>query len=193
MSKLTKKATALLTSIVAATATEAGCMYIPETNEATKLVELGLIEVNLELTNDDGAAARATDAGKAEIEGESEQAPAAPVQSSFELDTDVPLPPVRRSGTGAEKYPFDQMEVGNSFHVAATEDNPEPNKRLASTVSSATARYRVEEKDDEGKTVMTTNKKGEEVPAMVDVRKFVVRAVGDDDPKGTGARVFRIL
>lgn len=191
MSKLTKAQASLLANIVVATEGENGCLYIPESKEAKKLVADGYIEVNLEMTNDDGAAARATASGLDYVNGTSEGEEATAeveTQSSFELDTDVPLPSIRRGGRGAEKYPFEQMEVGHSFHVAATEDKPTPAKSLASTVSSATARYRVE--DESGATKQ--DKDGNEVPVMVDTRKFVVRAVGEDDPKGPGARVFRI-
>ncbi len=92
--------------------------------------------------------------------------------AAFELETGVALPTVRRGGRGANIYPFDAMDVGHSFHVPVSEDKPNPAKSLASTVSSATARY----KDESGEVT----------------RKFVVRSVGAEDPKGPGARVFRV-
>lgn len=85
--------------------------------------------------------------------------------SGFELEKNIPVPPRTRKLRGPYKYPFDKMEVGDSFHIPATEDRPKPSRTLASTVSTASKKY--------GKT-------------------FVVRTVDDSDPKGVGARVFRL-
>lgn len=54
--------------------------------------------------------------------------------------TGVPLPAPRRGGRGSTVYGFEQMEVGQSFFIGTTNDNPNPAKRIASTVSSASAR-----------------------------------------------------
>lgn len=61
----------------------------------------------------------------------------------------------RVSRGGGEKYPFDALDLtGNrGFFVPATADMPEPAKSLASTVSSAIARYAVEVKDANGNNV----------------------------------------
>jgi len=83
--------------------------------------------------------------------------------------------PARRRSSKAGKYPFAQMQVGQSFHIAATEENPEPGKRMQSTCSTATRRYKVA--NSEGVLQVT--------------RKFVVRTVDETDPKGPGARIFR--
>lgn len=177
MTKLLKKDLALLTAIVEATQSEAGFAYQKQT-AVKKLVDAGLVEVNETISNDAGEfATRATAEGIEQMTGknESETGTAKTETSakpSFELETGIALPTIRRGGRGATLYPFDDMEPGHSFHVPASEDKPNPAKSLASTVSSATARF----KDEEGNVT----------------RKFVVRAVGEDDPKGAGARIFRV-
>lgn len=201
--------TATLSNIVAATVA-GGFVYIAEA-VAAPLVAAGYVETNAEMKDESGnIAARSTDAGNALING-SQTAPAAaqpaseaPAASSgkptFEIEDNVPLPTIKRGGIGGTTYPFDALNVGQSFHVAASEDKPNPAKSLASTVSSATARYAVEAKDAAGNTIFETvevkdeagNVTGtEQRPKMVNTRVFSVRTVGKDDPKGPGARVWR--
>jgi len=173
--KPTKKELDLLSTIVEATLSES-FVYASE-KETAKLVELGLVEINVTMTDDDGnVATRATEEGMSTMNQTAETASAEATETktapSFELETGVALPTVRRGGRGANIYPFDDMDVGHSFHVPVSEDKPNPAKSLASTVSSATARY----KDESGEVT----------------RKFVVRSVGAEDPKGPGARVFRV-
>lgn len=174
--KPTKKELDLLANIVEATNSESGMLYVAE-SETTKLVELGLVEINVTMTDEDGnVATRATEEGMSTMNQTTENASTEATETksapAFELETGVALPTVRRGGRGANIYPFDDMEVGHSFHVPVSEDKPNPAKSLASTVSSATARY----KDESGEVT----------------RKFVVRSVGAEDPKGPGARVFRV-
>lgn len=177
--KPTKKELDLLAQVVEATNSEAGMLYAGE-KETAKLVELGLVEINVTMQDEDGnVATRATPEGVAQVtetndtpeqteQGETAEAKA----SGFELESGIELPTVRRGGRGANVYPFDSMDVGHSFHVPTSEAKPNPAKSLASTVSSATARY----KDEDGNVT----------------RKFVVRSVGEADPKGPGARIFRV-
>ena len=87
------------------------------------------------------------------------------VASDFELEKGIEIGHVARRPRGSYKYPFEKMEVGDSFHVASTEKRPNPARTLASTVSSASKKYD---------------------------KVFRVRTVGDLDPKGQGARVFRL-
>jgi len=174
--KPTKKELDLLAAIVEATASEAGMLFASE-KESAKLVELGLVEINVTITDDAGnVATRATQEGVNAMsktnETASPEATETKAAGSFELESGIALPTVRRGGRGANIYPFDEMDVGQSFHVPVSEDKPNPAKSLASTVSSATARY----KDESGEVT----------------RKFVVRSVGAEDPKGPGARVFRV-
>jgi len=115
-------------------------------------------------------------------------------------------------------YPFDELELpegaqyGDSFHVAPTAKMPDPAASLASTVSGARAKYAEEtgetkvvkkpvyqmeadgvtfSKDGEGKRIKTGDK-DVTVPVMRLTRDFIVRPVDASDPKGVGARVWRV-
>ncbi len=103
----------------------------------------------------------------------------------FQVENDVPVPAISGRGRGVNVYPFKVLAVGQSFFVPNSESKPNAAKSLASTVSSATARYAVPAEDGSTKT----NKKGEVVPVMVETRKFVVRSVEENGVKG--ARVWR--
>lgn len=167
------------------------------------LVEAGLVEINPAMVNEAGEiATRATQAGiesldsgailvdNATTEANSETAATGKtekVKTMFQIEDNVPVPAIsgRGRGRGGNVYPFDQLAVGQSFFVANDEGKPNAAKSLASTVSSATARYAVPAEDGSTKT----NKKGEVVPVMVETRKFVVRSVEEDGVKG--ARVWR--
>lgn len=89
----------------------------------------------------------------------------------------VPIPAIARGGVGRPGYGFDRMAVGSSFFIAQTPDNPNPAKRIASTVSSANERFNSEN--------------GYNPP-----RRFTVRRVDDGAPWGhpgvAGAGVWRI-
>ena len=165
------------------------------------LVEAGLVEINPAMVNEAGEiATRATQAGiesldsggivvdNATTEANSETAATGKtekVKSMLKIEDGVPVPAISGRGRGVKVYPFDQLEVGQSFFVPNCESKPNAAKSLASTVSSATARYAVPAEDGATKT----NKKGEVVPVMVETRKFVVRSVEEDGVKG--ARVWR--
>lgn len=99
--------------------------------------------------------------------------------SAFAIEDGIALPASARGRTSTT-YPFEALNVGQSFFVPNTAEKPNAAKSLASTVSSATARY---EEVIEGQTKV--NKKGDTVPATRQTRKFVVRAVEG------GARVWR--
>lgn len=149
------------------------------------LVEAGLVEINPGMTNEAGEiATRATQKGIDSMNTATNTgtaAPAsAPVASSFAIEDNVPMPTTSGRGRGGNVYPFDALAVGQSFFVPNTEDKPNAAKSLASTVSSATARY-AEVVEGQFKT----NKKGEQVPVTRETRKFVVRSVEG------GARVWR--
>jgi hypothetical protein len=90
---------------------------------------------------------------------------------SFSIDKGVQLPPINRGGDRAQMYPFDQLEVGDSFFVPVSESMPNPGKTLASTVSSATRRYKT----------------------ATPPRVFTIRAnVVGPDGATKGARIWRI-
>lgn len=83
---------------------------------------------------------------------------------AFTFDAGIPVPAARRGGRSQNAYGFEVMEVGQSFFIPATDDNPNPSKRVASTVSSASKR--------------------------LDPKEFIVRSV-EEDGRGKGARVWR--
>jgi len=188
-----------LAEIVAA---GANGMFVPESVYGP-LVEAGLVEINPAMVNEAGEiATRATQAGIESLDSaatvadnatsEATSATAATgetqkVKTMFKIEDSIPVPTISGRGRGGNVYPFDQLEVGQSFFVANSEDKPNATKSLASTVSSAIARYAVPSADGATKT----NKKGETVPVMVEVRKFVVRSVEENGVKG--ARVWRTL
>mgnify|MGYP003450421325 FL=1 len=165
------------------------------------LVEAGLVEINPAMVNEAGEiATRATQAGiesldsgaivvdNATTEANSETAATGTTQKAktmFQIENGVPVPAISGRGRGGNVYPFEVLAVGQSFFVPNSESKPNAAKSLASTVSSATARYAVPAEDGSTKT----NKKGEVVPVMVKTRKFVVRRAEEDGVKG--ARVWR--
>lgn len=186
-----------LAEIVAAGAN--GIYTSPEVH--LPLVEAGLVEINPAMTNENGEiATRATQKGIESLDSaatvadnatsETQTATAATgttqkAKTMFKIEDAIPVPTISGRGRGGNVYPFDQLEVGQSFFVANDESKPNAAKSLASTVSSATARYAVPSADGATKT----NKAGENVPVMVETRKFVVRSVEENDVKG--ARVWR--
>lgn len=164
-----------------------GFIYLPESVYG-QLEQEGLVEVNHNMKDEAGnPAVRATDKGQSTVTNETQtQAAAAPVaKSNFALEDGVAIPTVKRASIGGETYPFDKMEVGQSFFIAATDERPNPAKSMASTVSSATARYAKPAED--GAT--RVNRKGKTVPVVVETRKFMVRSVNENGAQG--ARVWR--
>lgn len=166
-----------------------GYIFVAESS-TKKLVELGLLQVNPDLKNEKGALATALTAeGVAFLTSNISEEPAGKVtiepaviatKPTFAIEEGFPIPAVRRLNT-AKKYPFAELEVNQCFHVPAK--NPEEDihgkataRQLGSTVSGATNNSKADKKD---KTCKPT-------------KKFIVRAVGAEDPKGPGARVFRV-
>lgn len=117
----------------------------------------------------------------------------AKTKASFVIEKGVPLP-----GKGCafvqrrQAFPFDELEVEDSFFIRATESKPEPWKSYASTVSNATRSFAVP--DSSGETIV--NRKGQKVTKLVKTRKFVIRAVEETDAETgevvVGARVWRV-
>ena len=203
----TKKSAAKKTSVIATViglaeivAAGANGLFTPAAVHGP-LVEADLVEINPAMTNENGeVATRATQKGiesldsgaivadNATTEANSETAATGKtekVKTMLQIEDNVPVPAISGRGRGCNVYPFNQLEVGQSFFVANSESKPNAAKSLASTVSSATARYAVPAEDGSTKT----NKKGEVVPVLVETRKFVVRSVEEDGVKG--ARVWR--
>lgn len=145
------------------------------------LVEAGFVEINAAMTDASGGVAT-----RATLKGiESMNAPTTKTAGKFAIDSGIALPAISGRGKGGEVYPFDKLEVLQSFFVANSEGKPNAAKSLASTVSSATARYAVPSPD--GATHV--NKAGATVPTMVPTRKFVVRSVEENGV--AGARIWR--
>ncbi|AEX56125.1 hypothetical protein KL1_00055 [Burkholderia phage vB_BceS_KL1] len=180
---LNKKQTAAFAALSAAIAASAEGFIYAAAGDVAPFVAAGLVETNETIKDENGNIAVRL---KPETEGTSNvntaTNTAAPVAASaFAIEDGVPLPSGSGRGRTGTTYPFDALNVGQSFFVPNSEDKPNAAKSLASTVSSATARYAQPSPDGATKT----NKKGETVPVMVETRKFVVRAVEG------GARVWR--
>lgn len=186
---------ATLENVVAATV--AGSFVYTSASVHVPLIEAGLAEINPAISNEAGElATRATQKGIETVSSTTTQetaavetaaATVAPVTASsgFAIEAGIAMPSISGRGRTGTTYPFDKMEPGNSFFVPNSEDKPNVAKSLASTVSSATARYAVPAADGSTKA----NKAGEQVPVMVETRKFVVRSVEENGVKG--ARVWR--
>ncbi len=140
------------------------------------------------------------------------QEAAAAGTDAYEIDDDVVLTPRQRHLLRPAKYPFDKLEVNQSFHVVATTEQPEPAKTLAGAVTNANNKFSRPDptgafetkvmaqyaKDEHGKRIKNEDgsyqKIGEQAvqrPKIVYDRHFTIRSVGADDKKGPGARVFR--
>lgn len=177
MATLKKAQKALLAEIVEATNGEAGYKFVSQL-DAEYLLEAGLIEVNNEMQDEAGnVAARAVQT--------TTSTKAAPV-SKFEIETGIEVPTkATRSGAGRSSvYPFEALEVGQSFFVA-NEGDKDAYKSMSSTVSSANARFTEEV---EGET--RVNRKGKTVPATRQLRHFMHVRAEKDGVQGT--RVFRV-
>ncbi len=190
--------------------------------EGSMLAQHGLIEVDSSQTDGKDPPAylcRLSPQGKQMLDQSVATAPESVTEEDFdfEIESGVEVPAVKRGNAGhltprKAKYPFALLEVGQSFHVAVTEDNPTPWKTLQSSTAAANTRFRepvepeeLEEvthrrrlKDDDGEWITDGdgNFQYESFTQMeaktVQTKKFVARQVGADDPKGPGCRVFRV-
>lgn len=88
--------------------------------------------------------------------------------------------PEKKRASKPSIYPFDALEIGQSFFVAG-----KTAKDMASTVGSANKRWSENDPSGEHKK----NRKGEMVPVRVQTRKFEV--VNDTKDGVAGARVGR--
>jgi len=173
---------ALLKRLSDATAS-GGFLYLAAT-EYQPLVALGFALVKPDLIEPDTGklAARTTETGTAfaatyiapnfttekektvTIHNEPNKLHIAPVNMAFEIE-EVEIVRTRTPRAGARVWPFEQLKVGQSFHIAPTEKVPEPHKIYTSIVSNA-------------------NKAQEP-------KHFSIIRVNASDPKGPGARVVR--
>lgn len=191
----------LLAAIGSGTVTEvnreqamaAGLLY--PTNDMnganTPLIEVGAVDMAKGT-----AQVRITELGTAYLNAEAAPANVAAAETTaetFGIISGVTLPPSKRGNTGGGapiKYPFDKLEVGQSFFVPKSAKLPNPVKTLGSTVSSAIMRYAT----DTGETKQVTRAKREGKKAALDAngekimetvtrpvykfeRKFTIRGV----------------
>ena len=186
----------MFTSLVAATQVPPGYMLVPkDVAEKAAKAEPTLIEINQAVAADAAGnlQVRASAAGIAALAGAG--APSAPAvevsKPTFALETGIEIPPAKRGGIREATYPFESMEVGQSFFLPATADNPNPAKSMGSTISSANKRYAAVYPATTGRDKKPHPKAGQ--PTGKDGRKFSVRprTVADGE-KSNGARIWRI-
>ena len=205
----------LLAEIVAATVA-GGFVYVTQTdavplrdhNPPLIIVNGGLLDPN----DNTKAAAKATPEGIAMVNGtRTTEASTFP----YAVIANAVLPPSKRGNKGGgapTQYPFDKMEIGQSFFVPVSDKHPDPVKTLGSTVSSANQRF--SEPTGETKSVVRT-KRGDgnkavndaagnkvketvTVPVKRQIRKFSIRAVeagkkyGDWTAPSDGALIARV-
>lgn len=191
--------------------------------EASELLAALLAEQNPDIAEGDHVATRLTEAGMTEAKANGFVEPAADEgdeddtvvhvmpAAGFVIEDAVAIPGAR-GGKGQSIYPFDKLEVTQSFFIPATAEMDNPAKSLASTVSSATARFAIPvegetetktfidyQKDEKGAYVknaegkrIQTGKRTETVPKMKNTRVFTIRTVDETaQGRGKGARVWR--
>jgi hypothetical protein len=187
-----------------ANAGAAGLMLTQE--EGMDLINSGYAVVDTSVTEGNTAKVTLTDSGKAALASSGNR------PTSFEIEDDIAIPTTtaRRGRQGG--YPFENLEVGQSFHVP-TKDGEDASKtaaRLQSSVSGARSRFAEETgemetatrkvyaknddgefiKDEDGKRVVESEEEYER-PVTRPTRDFTVKPVDENDPKGPGARVWR--
>lgn len=177
--KLTKAIlSAALSAIATETASEQGFSFQP-VEIAEALEKDGKVEVNRDMTNEAGdVAVRSLAPSVAPV--------AAPKQkgvSMFQIE-DVAVSPSKRSGAGRQsKYPFELLEIGQSFKIPCEEGQTpaELLKKLQSNIAGAKDKFA-----EPHPTETKVNRSGETVPVKVYTRNFAV-AIEDN-----GVRVGRV-
>lgn len=161
--KLTATDKSLLGTIVLAMANADAPFHFATNAEVKNLLDNELVEVNTEITDGDKVAVRATEKGMAEAPAPStnegnnntvtDTNTATTASASPFAIIEGAVLPAGRAPRASSVYPFETMNVGQSFFVPATEDKPNPAKSLASTVSSANKRFTKEGADGRKFTV----------------------------------------
>ena len=207
-----------------ANATEHSGMFYIFAERHPELLTRKFIEVNTSIKNDEGdIAARITAKGREWLAAQQaaitpgavveafaslasdvvhivESLPASDLKSKYALVSNVPVPEAAPRGGGhgrASKWPFEQMEIGQSFFIADGVQDGKPFKaatKYASTCSNANARFAVpvpgvarQQKKRDGTVV--------EVQKKEFTRRFVILAVTGDiwgHPGVTGAAIWRV-
>lgn len=190
--------------IVDDTFSSLGFGYAPEGPELSEMVSQGLVKVDPNTRHPEtghiAVAAtqelvdslqpnRQNDNSNTTSEEKSEEtqvmatATVTPSKFTVRKSSEVPMPEIKRR-SNPERYPWGQLEVGDSFHVPG-----KTVKQMEGVVIGAVHRYAVP--DPSGATKV--NRKGETVPVMQKVRDFRSFAADANDPDGPGVRVFRTL
>lgn len=217
--KLTETQSNLLAAIVDATKKNEN-FFIEKNDDTLALHSAKLIEVNPQMTDENGrTAARASAAGIEYASKGAKKAAAKPVAtpSNFAFITNVTPPEAKRGGGGGgapAKYPFADLPLNVSFFVGNDEvKSGDAVKALQSSV--AAANYDNSRETDEMETVIRTKRgpgnkaeldaSGNKVKETVTrkkreaVKKFIVRKVeggkdyGDWKAPKDGALVTRTL
>ena len=191
--------------------------------EGQDIVAGGFATVDATVVDGDKAFVSLTPAGEAlvaaptvPVASTAPAVPVAPVAPAGKpvLVSDIPIPTKNRRGrAGGGLYPLESMEVGQSFHISTTAENPDPVARIASSLTNArtkfavpavpaateTVKVRVYKRGDDGK--VTKNAEGHRIveseteetrEVTVLTRDWVVAGVDANDPGGVGARVWRV-
>jgi hypothetical protein len=208
MAKITK---AMLASVIAIASAPNGLLMLTQA-EGADIVNAGLAVVDTANVEGDKAAVLLTEEGSKVAAENGAGAPASSGTATYEIEDGVAMPTsaARKGREGI--YPFNKLEIGQSFHVAKTAENLDPASRLASSVSGARLRFSEETgetetvevkkyqrgetgtgyaKDADGKRIVASTETVTR-PKLRMTRDFAVKSVGADDPKGEGARVWRI-
>jgi hypothetical protein len=194
-----------------ADAGDAGLMLTME--EGLDAVNAGHAVVDTATTGEGGTAkVTLTDAGRAELDASGNTATGFEIEDGVEMPTNA----TRRGRQGG--YPFENLNIGQSFHVAPvtkdgkTETPEQVAARLQSSVSGARQRFAEEiagetetvnvkvyaknedgsfQKDEDGKRIVASETPVTRPKTRL-TRDFKVMTVGASDPKGAGARVWRV-
>lgn len=207
MAKITK---AMIATCVAIAASSTGFLMLTQA-EGAEVVGAGLATVDTANVEGDKAAVSLTETGVKLAAENGANAPVSSGTANYEIESDVAMPTGSTRRGRESSYPFDKLEIGQSFHVAKTTENPDPASRLASSVSGARVKYSVETGETETVTQKVYQKdangsyvkdaKGKRIvastsdvtrPKLATTRDFACKSVDASDPKGEGARVWRV-
>lgn len=169
--------------------------------EVQKIIKAdpSLIEViaSVPMDANGNVAVRATPNGLAVFGGAASSAPAAPAaaKQTFNIESGIEAPAIERgfgnSAGRVETYPFSQLEVGQSFHIVATADAPEPWRSLASAVSSANRRFAVKTNQTKMSRPGKDGSPAKLIPVYQNTKVFTIRHMKNADGID-GARIFRM-
>lgn len=175
--------------------------------EGLDAVNAGFLAVDMSVTEGNTAKVTLTEAGRASL------ASSGNVSTGFQIEDNIAMPTntTRRGRQGG--YPFENLNIGQSFHVPV-KDGEKPEDvaaRLQSSVSGARARFAEEVAGETEPFVQKTYKKNEDGSFAKDadgkrivetentIQRPVTRLTRDfkvlpvtDDPRGPGARVWRV-